>query len=209
MNESITRTKGNINYKEYKIKPIVSSDTMKAAQSMAKSCELKKMRPTSLRDQYMINNVKNGDSEKDRINMINKSNKNTFSNWDERQYYNKNVVIISPVEAKSTIHCLTVFKCTCQLYLDQYECVHTVAMSIAKNVLPKSLSMHIPIGLKRGAGRPVKAVKGALNRQPNTKANRCLDISDESPNQSNNLLDKSTSIGNSINDLFDKCIKHT
>ena len=57
---------------------------MKAAQSMAKSCELKKMRPTSLRDQYMINNVKNGDSERDRINMINKSNKNTFSNWDER-----------------------------------------------------------------------------------------------------------------------------
>jgi hypothetical protein len=74
-NESITRTKGNINYKEYQTKPSVSSDVMKAAQSMAKSNELKKMRPTTLRDQYMISNDKNDDSENDRISTINRSNK--------------------------------------------------------------------------------------------------------------------------------------
>jgi hypothetical protein len=172
---------------------------MKAAQSMAKSYELKKMRPTTLRDQYMISNDRNNDSENDRISKINRSNKNTFSNWDERQYYNKNVIIISPVEAEGKLQCLTIFKCTCQLYLDHYECVHTVAMSIAKNVLPKALSMHIPIGLKRSAGRPVKAVKGALNKQSNTKVNRRFDSNDGPPNQSNILLDKSTLKGNNSN----------
>ena len=208
-NESITRTEGDVNYKEYQIKPSVSSGVMNTAQSMAKSCELKIMRPTSLREQYMINNDKNSDSEKERINMINKSNKNTFSDWDERQYYNKKIIMISPVEAERKHHCLTVFKCTCQLYLDQYECVHIIAMSIAKNVLPKSLSMHIPIGLRRGAGRPFKAVKGALNKQSSTKVDRCLVIDDNPSYQLNKLLHKSASKGNSINTLCYKCTKQT
>ena len=59
------------------MKPSVSSEIMNTAQSMAKSCELKKMRPTCLREQDMINNDKNSDSEKERINMINRSNKET------------------------------------------------------------------------------------------------------------------------------------
>ena len=42
-------------------------------------------------------------------------------------------------------------------------------MSVAKNVLPRSISMHIPLGLKKGRGRPRKAVKGALNRQNKIK----------------------------------------
>jgi hypothetical protein len=59
--------------------------------------------------------------------------------------------------------------------------------------------MHIPIGLKRSAGRPVKAVKGALNKQSNTKVNRRFDSNDGPPNQSNILLDKSTLKGNNSN----------
>lgn len=49
--------------------------------------------------------------------------------------------------------------------MDEYECEHAMAISIAKNELSQSIIMHMPLGLKRGPGRPVKAVKRALNPQ--------------------------------------------
>ena len=128
------------------------------------------MRPTSVRNQYMILGNNEYVSEDARIKMINKSNKSSFTSWDDRKYYNENVRVVSPVLAENQTSCVTVFKCTCQKYLDEYECVHTVAMSVAKNVLPRSISMHIPLGLKKGPGRPRKAVKGALNRRDKTKS---------------------------------------
>ena len=54
--------------------------------------------------------------------------------------------------------------------MDEYECEHAMAISIAKNELSQSIIMHMPLGLKRGPGRPVKAVKGALN--PQIKVNK-------------------------------------
>jgi predicted transcriptional regulator len=53
--------------------------------------------------------------------------------------------------------------------MDEYECEHAMAISIAKNELSESITMHMPLGLKKGRGRPVKATKGALNRQIEVK----------------------------------------
>ena len=140
----MTRSEGSINFKEYSMKPLISSDLRCMALAMAKSGDLKKMRPASIRDQYVILGNNEYVSEDARIKMINKSNKSSFTSWDDRKYYSGNVRVVSPVLAENQTSCVTVFKCTCQKYLDEYECVHTVAMSVAKNVLPRSISMHIP-----------------------------------------------------------------
>ena len=42
------------------------------------------------------------------------------------------------------------FKCTCQDYLKEYDCLHALAMSTAKNKLSTYMSMEIPIGQKKG-----------------------------------------------------------
>ena len=40
-----------------------------------------------------------------------------------------------------------------------------MALAIVNNRVDESISMEIPMGLKRRSGRPSKAVKGALNHQ--------------------------------------------
>ena len=46
------------------------------------------------------------------------------------------------------------------------ECEHSLAISILKNHLSESVSLDMPLGLKKCRGRPLKAFKGALNKQP-------------------------------------------
>ena len=50
--------------------------------------------------------------------------------------------------------------------MDEYECEHSLAISMLKNQLSESVSMDMPLGLKKCRGRPLKAVKGALIKQP-------------------------------------------
>ena len=50
--------------------------------------------------------------------------------------------------------------------MDEDECEHSLATSILKNQLSKSVSMDMPLGLKKCRGRPLKAFKWALNKQP-------------------------------------------
>ena len=133
--------------------------------SLAKSRDLVKLRPTILRKQYLLLKDDRELTDIDALRMINTSNRNSFTSWEEREEYSRNVRIISPLSQHQSIYCSSVFECTCQTYLDEYECEHTIAICVANNKLPESRSMHLPIGLKRGPGRPSKAVKGALNRQ--------------------------------------------
>ena len=52
-------------------------------------------------------------SEDEKIKMINKSNKNSFTDWDDKKYYSNNVRVITPLLAENQLNCVTVFKCTC------------------------------------------------------------------------------------------------
>ena len=124
-----------------------------------------KLRPTILRKQYLLLKEDRDVTDIDALRMINTSNKNSFTSWEEREEYSRNVRIISPLSPNRLLYCSSVYECTCQTYLDEYECEHTVAICVVNNKLPESRSMYLPIGLKRGPGRPSKAVKGALNRQ--------------------------------------------
>ena len=163
--ESLYRTKENINYKEYSFIPKNSSDVTNKALSLTKSRDLVKLRPTIQRKQYLMLKEDRDVADIEILKMINTSNRNSFTSWEEREEYFKNVRIISPLSDDRSLHCSSVYECTCQTYLDEYECEHTIAMCVANNKLPESRTMHLPLGLKRGPGRPSKAVKGALNRQ--------------------------------------------
>ena len=145
--------------------PKNSSDVTNKALSLTKSRDLVKLRPTILRKQYLMLKEDRDVADIEILRMINTSNRNSFTSWEEREEYFKNVRIISPLSSNRSLYCSSVYECTCPTYLDEYECEHTVAICVANNKLPESRSMHLPIGLKRGPGRPSKAVKGALNRQ--------------------------------------------
>ena len=163
--ESLYRTKDNVNFKEYSIVPKNSSDVVNMALSLAKSRDLGNLRPTFLRKQYLMLKEDRDVADVDILRMINTSNKNSFVSWEEREEYFRNVRIISPLSQNRSLYSSTVYECTCQTYLDEYECEHSLAICVANNKLPESRTMHLPLGLKRGPGRPSKAVKGALNRQ--------------------------------------------
>ena len=164
-NESISRTRGDVNYKEYSISTKKPTEILRQARSLVETQNLKKIRPSTVRRQYVImrNNEKLSDDRA--VEMINCSNFNRFKSWDERENFQRNVRIISPVLGDRLANSHSGYRCTCQTYLDEYECEHAIAISMAKNELSKSIIMHMPLGLKRGPGRPIKAVKGALNRQ--------------------------------------------
>ena len=163
--ESLYRTKDNNNFKEFSFVPRNSNDITNMALSLAKYRDLVKLRPTILRKQYLMLKEDRDVADIDILKMINKSNRNSFSSWEEREDYFRNVRVISPLSQNRSLYSSSVYECTCQTYLDEYECEHTLAICVANNMLPESRSMHLPLGLKRGPGRPSKAVKGALNRQ--------------------------------------------
>lgn len=146
------------------------TEIMRLAKSLVDTHDLKKIRPSTVRRQYLIMRD-NEELLNDRaVEIINCSNYNRFKSWDERESFQKNVRIISPVLDNRFANSHSGYRCTCQTYMDEYECEHAMAISIAKNELSQSIIMHMPLGLKRGPGRPVKAVKGALN--PQIKVNK-------------------------------------
>ena len=164
-NESISRTRGDVNYKEYSVSTKKPIEIMRLAKSLVEIQNLKKIRPSTVRRQYVImrNNEKLSDDRA--VEMINCSNYNRFKSWDERENFQRNVRIISPILGDRSANSHSGYRCTCQTYMDEYECEHAMAICMAKNELSKLIIMHMPLGLKRGPGRPIKAVKGALNRQ--------------------------------------------
>jgi hypothetical protein len=72
----------------------------------------------------------------------------------------------SPISSERLKNSSSKFSCTCQTYMYEDECEHSLAISILKNHLSESVSMDMPLGLKKCRGRPLKAFKGALNKQP-------------------------------------------
>jgi hypothetical protein len=165
-NESIYRTVGNTNYKKYSSLPKVSPEVLRLARTLANSEGLRNIRATIIKKQYILS--KDGKKIKDElaIKMINTSNANRYVSWEERESFSKSYYVISPISNERSENSSSKYSCTCQTYVDKYECEHSLAISIIKNQLTESISMDMPLGLKKSRGRPVKAVKGALNRQP-------------------------------------------
>ena len=74
--------------------------------------------------------------------------------------------ILQPItEAMKPTHVGT-FSCPCIHYLTCYFCKHSLGLSIRLHTLPEEMCLDVPIGYKKGPGRPKKAVQGALNHQP-------------------------------------------
>lgn len=163
-NESISRTQGDINFKEFSFLPKYSPEVMRLAITLARSPKLIDIRPTKLKKQYILSRIDEKLENDIAISMINNSNLNIFSSWDDRQKYSKNYTVISPI-LNDTYSSISKYSCTCRTYLSTYECEHSLGLSIAKNEISNTISMSLPLGPKRKRGRPCNAVKGALNYQ--------------------------------------------
>lgn len=165
-NESIYRTQGNTNYKQYSFLPKVSPEVLRLARTLANAIGLQKIRSTKIQKQYIISKDGKKIKEELAIKLINISNTNRYESWEEREKFSNTLCIISPISSERLKNSSSKFSCTCQTFMDEYECEHSLAISILKNELSESVSMDMPLGLKKCRGRPLKAVKGALNKQP-------------------------------------------
>ena len=104
------------------------------------------------------------DDESDLI-IINNSIFNTFNDWELRQEYSKKVYVLSVIPEEQVKFRSSGYSCTCRTYMNEYVCQHALAISMVTHTLPERISMNLPIGKRKGPGRPKKAVKGALNYQ--------------------------------------------
>lgn len=190
-NESITRTEGNINFRKFSFTPKYTPEVMRLAVTLARSTKLLSVRPTKIKKQFLISKNEEKLSDDVAICMINDSNLNTFSSWEDRQRYSKNM-IISPI-TNERFFSISKYSCTCRTYLNTYECEHSLGISIARNEISDTISMNLPLGLKRKRGRPCNAVKGALNRQTKeVRKDRNEDvIPSEVRKSANNILEVS------------------
>ena len=102
------------------------------------------------------------------LKMITNSNTNSFISWSEC------VRIVSPLPSDLVSFRSGSYSCTCRTYMDEYDCEHALAISITRNRVATYVSMDLPMGQRKGPGRPKKAVKGALNYQ-NVKVTK-LDV---------------------------------
>lgn len=189
-NESISRTEGNMNFRKFSFTPKYTPEVMRLAVTLARSSKLLSIRPTKIKKQFIISKNEEKLSDDAAISMINNSNLNTFSSWEDRQRYCKNYMIISPI-MNDRFFSISKYSCTCRTYLNTYECEHSLGISIARNEISDTISMNLPLGLKRKRGRPNNAVKGALNRQTKeTRKNRNDDaVTNEISNSANNVLE--------------------
>ena len=138
-NESISRTPRNVNYKKYSMSTKIPTEIMRLGKSLVDTHDLKKTRPSTVRRQYltMRDNEELLDDRAGEI--ISCSNCNRFKSWDKRESFQKNVRIISPVLDNSLANSHSGYRCTSQTYMDEYECEHAMAISIAKNELSQSI----------------------------------------------------------------------
>jgi hypothetical protein len=110
------------------------------------------------------------------LEIINDNNTVNFKTWNEILSRKTNH-ILTPIPDELLCYNLGGYSCTCNIYLETYSCQHSLAISMVTNRLSEELSSSIPIGTKKGPGRPLKAVKGAYNSQPidkNTKKSELI-----------------------------------
>ena len=198
-NESIYRTQGNTNYKQYSFLPKISPEVLRLARTLANLIGLQKIRLTIVQKQYIISKDGKKIKEELAIKLINISNTNRYETWEERETFSKTLCVISPITSERLKNSSSKFSCTCQTYMDEYECEHSLAISILKNQLSESVSMDMPLGLKKCRGRPLKAVKGALNKQP--EVNQKYDVKSTGPKEginSNRYIDVASSVTGKI-----------
>ena len=162
-NQSISRTEGNINFKKYSYVPKKNQLVWEKAQAL--SITLGDVQPSAKNKQYIILSSATNFSKDVTLHLLNNINNNKFVDWENREEIITHVYLVSPITAADAMFRTGGFKCTCQEYLKEYDCIHALAMSIAKKKLSPYMSMEIPIGQKKKPGRPSKAVVGALNHQ--------------------------------------------
>lgn len=135
------------------------------AKAQNLSSTLHNAQASAIQKQYVI--LSSGETYPTEVmfRLLNEFNINRFDDWDHREDVITNVYIVSTIKAEESNSSLGGYKCTCKKFMDEYDCEHALAMAIAKNKLPSYMSMKIPIGQKKGPGRPKKAVAGALKRQ--------------------------------------------
>jgi hypothetical protein len=173
-NESITRSEGNTNFKKFAFVPKVNRKMWSSASSLASNERIKASKPTLVSKQYIIFTPDKVLNDVKSLQMITNSNTNSFSSWTSREYYSECVRIVSPLPSELASFRSGSYSCTCRTYMDEYDCEHALAISIIKNRVASYVSMDLPMGQRKGPGRPRKAVKGALNHQ-NTRGTK-LDI---------------------------------
>ena len=86
-NESISRTRGDVNYKEYSMSAKKAKDMMRLAKSLVETHNLTKIRPSTVRRQYVIMRDNEKLSDDSAVGIINCSNYNRLKSWDERERY--------------------------------------------------------------------------------------------------------------------------
>ena len=134
-------------------------------KAQALSTQLKEMNATAKNKQYVLLSSGQQFAREVTLQLINNINNNKFNEWNEREEMIRHVYVVSPLTATDSVYRSGGFKCTCDDYQKEYDCIHALAMSIAKKKLSTYMSLEIPIGQKKKPGRPSKAVVGALNPQ--------------------------------------------
>lgn len=167
------------------------------ASSLASSERMKTSKPTLVSKQYIVFTPEKVINDVKSLKMITNSNTNSFSSWTSREYYSDCVRIVSPLPSHLVNFRSGSYSCTCRTYMDEYDCEHALAISIIKNKVASYVSMDLPMGQRKGPGRPKKAVKGALKHQ-NVRGTK-LDIIEAEVTEQ---LKKSSSIESFEGDIF-------
>jgi hypothetical protein len=162
-NESITRSPNDVNYLKYSIIPKKCNRMW--AEALVLSKELSAIQHSSLHKQYVLQSSREKIDNQLKLAYLNIINNNRYSDWDNRETMSKNVYAITPLTEVESYYRSGGFKCTCQKYMDEYDCKHALAISIVKHKLKGYLVEDIKLGPKKRPGRPRKAVEGALNHQ--------------------------------------------
>ena len=138
---------------------------------MVTNNKLINLKPTMKRKQYLINSANIEIPSKESLEIINKNNTLDFRIWNEILSHKANN-ILTPIPDDLLCYNLGGYSCTCKKYVETYSCEHSLATSMVTNKLSKIVTSSIPIGIKKGPGRPVNAVRGAFNRQPLLKSTK-------------------------------------
>jgi hypothetical protein len=113
--------------------PKVSPEVLRLARTLANSIGLQKIRSTIIQKQYIISKDGKKIKEELAIKLINLSNFNRYESWEERVTFSNTLCVISPISSDRLKNSSSKFSCTCQTYMDEYECEHSLAISILKN----------------------------------------------------------------------------
>lgn len=163
-NESVYRTLGDPNFYAYALTPSIDIPMIKKGCQLSENITNQGLTPSSKNNQYVMQRTGEAINNDEYFAILNKANLNRYDDWSEREYYNNNIYLLSPIKSKGGLG----YSCTCRKYLDEYVCEHALAVSIQTNSVPESIKLNLPLRSQRRKrmGRPLKAVKGPYLRQP-------------------------------------------